>query len=104
MMHPRTIKVYDFNWDSAYIVMDDAIWKGANARMTHSTTIKSYDYSGDGAYTVMGGAISNRLQAYTRSSPGLWKSMIIAEMVPTLSWTMLFEVVCRSTYGPLQHH
>jgi hypothetical protein len=26
MTHSRTIKIYDYNWDSASIVMEDAIW------------------------------------------------------------------------------
>ena len=25
MVHPRTIKIYDYSWDGAYIVMEDAI-------------------------------------------------------------------------------
>ena len=72
-------------------VMDDVIcffWE--NVCMTHSRTIKFYDYSWDGAYIVMGDAIWNRLQLCALPIPGQSESMVIAEMVPTLSWTMLF--------------
>ena len=72
-------------------VMDDVIWFfGENVCMTHSRTIKFYDYSWDGAYIVMGDAIWNRLQLCALPIPGQSESMVIAEMVPTLSWTMLF--------------
>ena len=72
-------------------VMDDVIWFfGENVCMTQSRTIKFYDYSWDGAYIVMGDAIWNRLQLCALPIPGQSESMVIAEMVPTLSWTMLF--------------
>ena len=63
MIHSKTIKIDDYSWDDAYIVMDDAIW--------------------------------NRLQKYARFAPGRSKSVIIAETVLTLTWTMLFEIVCK---------
>ena len=67
--------------------------------MTHCSTIKSYDYSWDSAYIVMGDAIQNRLRAYASPTPGPWKSMIIAEMVPTLSWTMDAIWNCLQKYA-----
>ena len=75
-----------------------------NVHMTYSRTIKIYDYSWDGAYIVMNDAIWSRLQMCVLPIPGPWKSMIIAEMVLTLSWTMLFEIVCKHTRYPLQDH
>ena len=99
MTNSRTIFFYDYSWDGAYVfVMDDAILNSLeNVCMTHSRTIKIYDYSGDGAYIVMGDAIWNRLQLYASPIPGQSESMVIAGMVPTLSWTMLFEIVCKRT-------
>jgi hypothetical protein len=43
----------------------------------------------------MDDAILNRLQKYAWFAPGRSKSMIIAETVLTLTWTMLFEIVCK---------
>ena len=52
----------------------------------------------------MDDAIWNRLQMYALPTPGPPKSMIIAETVRALSWTMLFEIVCKSAHDPLQNH
>ena len=52
----------------------------------------------------MGDAIRNRLQKYAWRTPGSSKSTIIAEMVLTLSWTMLFEIVCENMNNPLKDH
>jgi hypothetical protein len=68
----------------------------------HSRTIKIYDYSWDGACIIMDDTIRNRLQKYAWPTPGPSGSMIIAQTMLTLSWTMLFEIVCRSTRGPVQ--
>ena len=38
------------------------------------------------------------------STPERSKSMILSEMALTLSWTILFEIVCKSTHDPLQAH
>ena len=72
--------------------------------MIHPGTITIYDYSWDGAYIVMDDAILNRLQNYAKPIPGLSNSIIIAEMLLTLSWTMVFEIVCKRTHDPLQDH
>ena len=80
-------------------------WKSfAKVSMTHAGTIKIYNYSWDGAYIVMNDAIFNRLQKYEGPIPGLSNSMIIAEAVLKLSWTMPFEIVCKSMHDPLQDH
>jgi len=63
--------------------------------MTYSRTIKIYDYSWDDAWIVIGDAIWNRLQKYAWPIPGPSTYMNIAETVLTLSWTMLFEIVCK---------
>ena len=63
--------------------------------VTYSRTIKIYDYSRDGAWIVIGDAIWNRLQKYAWPIPGPSTYMNIAETVLTLSWTMLFEIVCK---------
>ena len=76
----------------------------ANVHITHSGTITIYDYSWDSAYIVMDYAISNRLQMYALSIPGPSTSMIIAETVLALSWTMQFEIVCKCTHCPLQDY
>jgi hypothetical protein len=70
--------------------------------MAHSSTIKTHDYSWDGAHIVMDEAIENRLQAYAWPTPGPSKSITIAETVLTLSWAMLFEIVCKRMHHPLQ--
>ena len=62
----------------------------ANICIKHCRTVKMYDYSSDGAYIIMGDAIWNRLQLCALPIPGQSESMVIAEMAPTLSWTMLF--------------
>ena len=74
----------------------------ANVRISHSRTIEIYDSSWDSAYIVMDDASWNRLQTYTLPTPGPSTSMIIAEMVHTLSWAMLFEIVRKCTHYPLQ--
>ena len=38
------------------------------------------------------------------STPERSKSMILSEMALTLSWTILFEIVCKSTHDPFQDH
>ena len=72
--------------------------------MTHARTMKIYAYNCDGAYIVMGDAIWNRLQKYAWPTPRRSKSIIVAETVLTLSWTMLFGIVCEHTPSLLQHH
>ena len=89
--HSRTIKTYDYSWDSAYIVMDDAIWTRlqtttwltskpatfmviaqtvlrrhhiksfATVPRMHPRSIKFYAYGWDGASIVMEDAIGIRL-------------------------------------------
>ena len=76
----------------------------ANVRMVHSRTIKMYDLGWDGAYIVMGDDIFDLLQRYEWPTLAAFKSMGVAETVLTLSWTMLFEIVCKHTRYPLQDH
>jgi hypothetical protein len=76
----------------------------AKVRITHPRTIEIYDHGWEGAYIVMDDTIWNRVQKYAWPTPAPPKSMIITETVLTLSWTMLFEIVCKSTQGPLQDH
>jgi hypothetical protein len=122
-----TIEIFDYSWDSAYLVMNDAIWNRlqtyawskpgpsksmimaepvltftCKVRMAHPGTIKICGCSWDGAYIVMDEAIWNRLQTYVLPTPGPSKSMVIDETVHTLTWTMLFELVCKCTHDPLQ--
>jgi len=48
--------------------------------------------------------VRNRLRKYEWPTPGPSKSLIIAETVLTLSWTILLEIVCESMHGPFQDH
>ena len=57
-----------------------------------------------GAYIVMDAAIWNRLQKYVWPTPEPSKSMTMAEAMLELSWTTLFEIVCKSTHDPFQDH
>ena len=68
-------------------------------RMDHCRTNQTYDYSWDGAYIVMDETIWSRLNMYVWAIPGRYKSMIIAETALTLSWTMLFGIVCKRTHA-----
>ena len=43
-------------------------------------------------------------QKYAWPTPEPWKSMAIAETVLTLSWMLLFEIVCKSMHDPVQDH
>jgi len=52
----------------------------------------------------MDGPVRNRLRKYAWPIPGPSKSLIIAETVPTFSWTILLEIVCGSMHGPFQDH
>ena len=70
----------------------------------HSRSIKIYDYSRDDTYNVMDNATRNRLPEKAWATPGLSESVIIAEIMLELSWTMLFEIVCKSRHETLQHH
>ena len=76
----------------------------AKVRMSHSRTIKIYDCSWGGAWILMDDTIWNRLQQYAWPTPGPSESMTIAETVLSLSWTMLFEIVCKCTHYPPQDH
>ena len=56
--HSKTIGIYDYSKDGAYIFMDVFLLQSfANVCLTHSRTIKLFDYSRGGAYTVMDDAI-----------------------------------------------
>jgi hypothetical protein len=44
------------------------------------------------------------VQKYAWPTPEPWKSMAIAETVLTLSWMLLFEIVCKSMHDPVQDH
>ena len=63
-----------------------------------------YDFGRDGAYIVMGDFIVNPLQSYEWPTLAASKSMGVAETVLTLSWTMLFKIVCKCTHYPFQDH
>ena len=76
----------------------------AKVRMSHSRTIKIYDCSWGGAWILMDDTIWNRLQQYAWPTPGPSESMTIAETVLSLSWTMLFEIVCKTRHGQLQNN
>jgi hypothetical protein len=76
----------------------------AKVCMTHSRIIQIYNYSWDGADIVTDDAIWNCLQKYTWPTPAPSKCMLTAETVLTLSWTMLFKIVCKSMQGPFQDH
>ena len=95
--HSRTREIYDYSWEGAYIDSHGRYYfkSFAELRMAHSRTIEIYDYSWEDAYIVMDDAIWNRLQKYAWFAPGRSKSMIIADTVLTLSWTMLFEIDCK---------
>ena len=83
--HPSMVKVSHGRVDAKSILY--------LAHPVPSRTIKIYDCSRDGAYIVMDNAVWNRLQTYAVPTPGPPKCMILGEMVLTLSWTMLFEIV-----------
>jgi hypothetical protein len=76
----------------------------AKVCMMHSTTIKIHGYSWDGADIVMDDAICHRLQTYAWPTARPSRAMIIAETVLTLSWVMLFKVVCERTHPQLHDH
>jgi len=132
--YSRTIKIYDYSRDGAWIVIGDAIWNRlqkyawptpgpstymniaetvltlswtmlfeivCKIRMDHCRTNQTYDYSWDGAYIVLGDAIWNRTRTHVSTTPGPSKSGITAEAVLTLSWMMLFEIVCKRSHDPL---
>ena len=47
ILNSRTMKLYDYTWDGAYVVMDDGCYLKlfAKVRMSHYITIRIYDYS-----------------------------------------------------------
>ena len=141
ILNSRTMEIYDYTWDGAYVVMGDGCYLKffAKVRMSHYSTIRIYDYSSHGLYVTMDEAVWNRSGKSTRihgrlqDRRNLWlclrwcaqchgwcylksiakarithsrtiESMIIAETVLTLSWTILFEIACESTHDPLQEH
>jgi hypothetical protein len=62
-----------------------------------------YDYSWAVLiYILMDATIQNRLQKHAWPTPGPSKSMILAETMLKLSWTILFEIVRECTQDTLQ--
>ena len=139
ILNSTTMTIYDYSWDSAYVVMDDGWYLKlfAKVRTSHYSTIRIYDYSWHCLYVIMDDAVRNRSRTSIRGRlqdrRNLWlwfrwcaqchgwcylksiatarmthsrtiESMIMAETVFTLSWTILFEIACESAHDPLQEH
>ena len=107
MSHYSTIRIYDYSWHGLYVTMDDAVW----SRSGKSTCIHGRLQDRRNLWLCLRWCAQCHGWCYLKSiakarmtHSRTIESMIIAETVLTLSWTILFEIACESTHEPLQEH
>ena len=100
--HPKSMIIAETVRTWSWVMLFEIVCKSTHGPLQDDR--KNYDCSRDGAYIVMDDAVWNRLQTYAVPTPGPSKCMVLGEKVLTLSWTMLFEIVCKRTHDPLLDH